>query len=100
MADQPKRKISPEAMLRLFAYSGFVACSLLLMVALSIPGWNWRPSLLGTLIYGGCAVVMYRGEQQRKENLAVTRGAQAARSGGSFDFDDDDDPTTPPKRTR
>jgi len=99
MADQRKRKLSPEAVLRLFAYTGFVACSLLLMVALSVPGWNWRPSLLGTVIYGGCAVVMYRGEQQRKENLAVTRSAQQQRSGG-FDFDDDDDPTTPPTRMR
>jgi membrane protein implicated in regulation of membrane protease activity len=106
MADQqkdqkPRREIVPESYLRLFAYIGFVTCSLLLMVALSVPGWNWRAALVGTLIYGAFTVVMYRGEQARRESRALQRAQQQARA-ESFDFSDDDesDPTQPPTRIR
>lgn len=100
MADQ-RKAFRPESALRLFVYAAFVVSSLLLMVSMSAPGWNWRPGLVGTLIFGAFTVVMYRQEEGRRIEVAEASRAQAART-RNFDLvdDEDSDPTQPPTRIR
>lgn len=98
MADQRDPKVTETAIVRWFCYIGFAVCSVLLITVISL-GMDWWAPLVGSLLYGIPALIMYRQEAVSRENLEVVRGAQASRMGsGSFDFTESDDPTQPPMR--
>lgn len=101
MADQRRPKVTETAIVRWFCYVCFAVCSILLIVSLTL-GWDWRAPLVGSLLYGIPALIMYRQEAVSRENLEVVRGAQASlsRSSGNFEdsFTESDDPTQPPMR--
>jgi hypothetical protein len=90
------RRVNESQVVRWFCYAGFAVCSVLLIVVLSFD-LDWRPSAVGSLLFGIPSLVMYRQEEQRRENLEVVRGVQQG-ARRQFDDSDDDDPTAPPVR--
>lgn len=76
---------------RRFLYLGFAVCSILLVVTLSL-GAEWRAALVGTVVYGVPAYLVYQREQDRAENANTVKTAAVQRTRGLQIADQDDEP--------
>lgn len=74
---------------RWFCYAGFAVCSVALIIALTFNA-RWFPAAVGVVIWGVPALIMYRQEMARRENMQVVQEHRAKTSGGGkrFDFGD------------
>jgi hypothetical protein len=87
--EERRRRVGESEIIRWFCYAGFAVCSVVLVVALTFNA-RWFPALVGCVVWGVPAVLMYRKEQDRREQLAVVAARQRknapAKGKPRFDF--------------